>query len=171
MRATTIEGQNALLHRCALRKVHVTDGQNTRDQITSDRRSKHAWSKCVLCIPFILSGGPKECWLHTCDACVIKTWRLGLRAPLAVCNEIPTPLIFLKPKKETPFGQNLPAQAIIKTQRKLMFKASVHIRQTNLRHRRNHQTAVYITSAKQGNEQLTPFKLLSPADEVMMLRY
>ena len=71
-----------LLHRCALRKFHVTDSQNTRDQITSDRRSKRAWSNCVLCIPFILSGSPNECWLHTCDACVTTTWRLGLRAPL-----------------------------------------------------------------------------------------
>ena len=33
-----------LVQRCALRKFHVTDGQNTRDQITSDRRSKRAWS-------------------------------------------------------------------------------------------------------------------------------
>ena len=31
-----------LLQRCALRKFHVTDGQNTCDQITSDRRSKRA---------------------------------------------------------------------------------------------------------------------------------
>ena len=31
VRATTIEGQN----RCALPKFHVTDGQNTRDQITN----------------------------------------------------------------------------------------------------------------------------------------
>ena len=35
-----------------------------------------------MCIPFIHSGGPNECWLHTCDAWVIKTWRLRLRAPL-----------------------------------------------------------------------------------------
>ena len=75
-----------LLQRCALRKFHVTDGQNTRDQITSDRRSKRAWSKCVLCIPYILSGSPNECWLHTCDACVITSWRLGLRAPLVALN-------------------------------------------------------------------------------------
>ena len=27
MRATTIEGANALLYRCALRKFHVTDGK------------------------------------------------------------------------------------------------------------------------------------------------
>ena len=40
VRVTTIEGQNAfLLRRCALRKFHVIDGQNTRDKITSDRRS------------------------------------------------------------------------------------------------------------------------------------
>ena len=29
-----------LVKRCALRKFHVIDGQNTRDQIASDRRSK-----------------------------------------------------------------------------------------------------------------------------------
>ena len=34
MLATTIEG--------ALRKFHETDGQNKRDQIASDRRSKRA---------------------------------------------------------------------------------------------------------------------------------
>ena len=69
VRATT-----SLLRRCALRKFQVTDSQITRDQITSDRRSKRAWSNCVLCIPFILSGISNECWLHTCDACVITTW-------------------------------------------------------------------------------------------------
>ena len=31
-----------LLQRCALRKFHVTDGQNRRDQITCNRRSKLA---------------------------------------------------------------------------------------------------------------------------------
>ena len=46
-------------------KFHVRDSQNTRYQITSDTRSKRAWSKCVLCIPFILSGSPNKCWLHT----------------------------------------------------------------------------------------------------------
>ena len=35
VRATTIEGQNALHQRCALHTFHVTDSQNTRDQITS----------------------------------------------------------------------------------------------------------------------------------------
>ena len=68
---------------------HVTNGQNTRDQITSDRRSKRAWSNCVMCIPFILSGSPNECWLHTSDPCVITTWRLGLWAPLVACNDLP----------------------------------------------------------------------------------
>ena len=33
---------------------HVTGGQNMRDQITSDSRSKRAWSKSVLCIPSLL---------------------------------------------------------------------------------------------------------------------
>ena len=64
-----------LLQRCALRKFHVTDGQNTRDQITSDRKSKRAWSKFVLYIPYIFSGSLNEYWLHTCNACVIATWK------------------------------------------------------------------------------------------------
>ena len=38
--------------------------------------------KCVLCIPWILSGNSSECWLHACDACVITTWRSGFLAPL-----------------------------------------------------------------------------------------
>ena len=59
---------------CALRKFHVI------------RWSKHAQSNSVLCIPFIPSGSPNECWLHTCDACVITTLRLGLRAPLVARN-------------------------------------------------------------------------------------
>ena len=75
-----------LLQLCALHKFYMTDGQNTRNQITSDGRSKCVWSNCILCIPFILSGSPNECWLHTCDACVIATWRLGLWAPLVACN-------------------------------------------------------------------------------------
>ena len=54
------------------------DSQNMCDQITSDRRSKCACSRCVLCIPYILSGSPNECLLHTCDSCIITTWRLGL---------------------------------------------------------------------------------------------
>ena len=71
-----------LLQGCALRKFQVTDGHNTRDQFTGDRKSKGALSKCVLCILCILSGSPNECWLHLCDACLITTWTLGLRAPL-----------------------------------------------------------------------------------------
>ena len=50
------------------------------------RWSKLAWSNSVLCIPFTLSGRPNECLLHTCDACVITTLRLGLRTPLVACN-------------------------------------------------------------------------------------
>ena len=39
--------------------------RSTRVQITSDRRSKRAWSNCIMCIPFILNGSPTECWLNT----------------------------------------------------------------------------------------------------------
>ena len=83
------EIQTLLLQHCAfttLPKVYLTDGYNTLDQITRGRRSKRARSNCVLCIPFIFSGRPNDCWLHTCDACVITTWRLGLRAPLFARN-------------------------------------------------------------------------------------
>ena len=73
---------------CVFRKFHLMDSQNTHDQITSDRRSKCVWSNCILCIPLILSGSPNESCLHTCDACVITTWRLGLRSSLAARNYI-----------------------------------------------------------------------------------
>ena len=71
---------NFALHGCVLSKFFVIDGQNTHDQIMRGR-SKRTWSSCVLCVPFILSGSPNECWLNTCDACVIKTWTLGFWAP------------------------------------------------------------------------------------------
>ena len=77
-----------LLQRCALIKFHVRGGQNTRDQITSDRRSKRAWSHCIMCIPFILNGSPNECCIHICDACVTTTWRLGLLATTGARNEL-----------------------------------------------------------------------------------
>ena len=75
-----------LLYHYALRKFHMTDNQNTRDQITSDRKSNSMWSNCILCIPFILSGSLNECWLHTSDASVITTWRFGLWAPVVPRN-------------------------------------------------------------------------------------
>ena len=50
------------------------------DQITSNRRSKHARSGYVLCIAFILNGNQKEFWLYRCYACVIVTRRLVLRS-------------------------------------------------------------------------------------------
>ena len=75
VRATTIEGQNAFaLSLCSA-------------YVSCDSWSKHAWSDCVLCSPFILRGSPNECWLHTCHACAITTWRWGLRAPLVARNK------------------------------------------------------------------------------------
>ena len=53
MRAKTIEGQNAFAP-----SLCVTDRQNTRDQITSDRRSKHPWSnklRSVLSVEVLVS--------------------------------------------------------------------------------------------------------------------
>ena len=77
-----------LLQRWALIKFHVRGGQNTRDQITSDRRSKRAWSHCIMCIPFILSGSPNEYCIHICDACLTTTWRLGLLVTTGARNEL-----------------------------------------------------------------------------------
>ena len=46
VRATTIGGSNAIKRFCSnavlLRKFHLTDGQNTREQLTRGRRSKRA---------------------------------------------------------------------------------------------------------------------------------
>ena len=53
MRAKTIEGQNAFAP-----SLCVTDSQNTRDQITSDRRSKHPRSnklRSVLSVEVLVS--------------------------------------------------------------------------------------------------------------------
>ena len=72
---------------CSMRKFHATHSQNTCDHTTSDSKFKRAWSNCVLCIPFILSGSPNECCLHTCHACVITTRRLGLRATRGAHNK------------------------------------------------------------------------------------
>ena len=49
-----------LLQRSVLCRFHATDSQNMRDQITTGRTSKHGWSHCLLCIPFILSGSPNK---------------------------------------------------------------------------------------------------------------
>ena len=79
VRATTVK--TLLLQRCALRKFHVTNGQNLCEQVTSDRRSKfHSF------LVEVQTNALNECWLHMCDACVITTWRLGLQAPLVTRN-------------------------------------------------------------------------------------
>ena len=82
VRATKIESQNALLHCYALPKFYVTDSQNTRDLITSDRRSKRAWSNCVLGIPFILSGSPNDATYMQC----IRNNNLDIRIAGSSCR-------------------------------------------------------------------------------------
>ena len=57
-------------------RLRGVEGRNACNQIAF-------W---LLCIPFILTGSRNECWVHICDACVITTWRLGLRAPLVARN-------------------------------------------------------------------------------------
>ena len=56
------------------------------------RKQAQCSSKSVL--NFILSGSPNECWLDTCDACVMKTWRLGLRAPIVKFAVGPSDLLY-----------------------------------------------------------------------------
>ena len=89
--ATTIEGQNIFAPTLCFAQVSCDRWSKHafHDQITSDRKSECEWSNRILCIPFIpfiLSGSPNECWLHTCNACMISTRRLGLRAPLVAHN-------------------------------------------------------------------------------------
>ena len=90
-----------LLQRCAnLCSFHVTDGQNMHYQITRGKRSKRTRSNCILCLLFILSGSPNECWLRTCDACILTTWRLGLRpllSPVIKAHVFPLPSVGAKP--------------------------------------------------------------------------
>ena len=86
MQATTIEGQSTFAPALCFAQVSRDGWSKDARSEMSDRKSKRVWLTCVLCIPYILSGNPNECWLHTCDTCVITTWRLGLWAPLVVCN-------------------------------------------------------------------------------------
>ena len=53
-------------------KLQGTEGPNARDQIAFN--AFHS---------FFNSGSPNKCWLHTCEACVIRTWRLGCRLLLS----------------------------------------------------------------------------------------
>ena len=57
-------------------------------QIISDRRSKRASSDCVLCIPIIVTGSPREYVAGFIIAVHIMpaSWRLELRSPLVVLN-------------------------------------------------------------------------------------
>ena len=61
-----------LLQRCALRKFHVTDGQNTRDTITSDRRSRRAYARdrIAFCAfhSFLVEVQTHTGYIHTTNA-------------------------------------------------------------------------------------------------------
>ena len=62
-----------MVETCMIR-LRVIESPKVRDQ-------------SALFIPYIVSGNPNECsWLHTCDACILATWILGLRAPLVACH-------------------------------------------------------------------------------------
>ena len=50
-----------------------------RDQIMRCKRLKGVMKLLFFCTS--IHSSLNKCWLHTCDACVITTWRLGLRAP------------------------------------------------------------------------------------------
>ena len=68
--------QTLLLQHCALRKFLVSDGQNkTRVIRLRGVEGRNARDQ----IAFFRSAKSKR---HTCDTCVMTTWRLGLWAPL-----------------------------------------------------------------------------------------
>ena len=56
-------------------RLRVIEGPNAPDQLHSLHCIHSLWN-----------------WLHICDACVIATWKLGLRTPLvAHNNQLPAP--------------------------------------------------------------------------------
>ena len=69
-----------LLQRCALCKFHVVEGENARNQVTTDKTFKRSSSEFILCISLTLSRSLNECWLHSNHASVTITWSLGLYA-------------------------------------------------------------------------------------------
>lgn len=69
-----------LLQRGILSEFHLVEGQNARDQVTTDKRFKRSSSEFILCISLILSRSLNECWLHSNHARLTITWRLGLYA-------------------------------------------------------------------------------------------
>ena len=77
-----------LLHCCALCKFPLTDSQNMHDQIVRVIEGPNAPDQLhsLHCIHSLWN------WLHICDACIIATWKLGLRTPLvAHNNQLPAP--------------------------------------------------------------------------------
>ena len=61
--ATTIKVPNTF---APALQFQVKDGQNTRGYEGIRRvEGPNAHDQSVLCIPFILSGSPNKCWLHT----------------------------------------------------------------------------------------------------------
>ena len=80
VRATTIEGQirfcsNAVLF-ASFTSKHAWSDYNRGEGPNC------AWSRFRSVHSIILNGSP-----HTCRACVIETWRLGLRVPLVARNK------------------------------------------------------------------------------------
>ena len=55
-------------------RLRGVEGRNARDQIA------------FCAFHSFLVGVQTKCWLHTCDTCIMTTWRLGLRAPLVARN-------------------------------------------------------------------------------------
>lgn len=74
-----------LLLRCVLRKFQAI-GQNTRDQISKDMRSKRAWSNCILYISLHSSPESKRMLATHVLRMRNSNMEKGLRAP--VCNWI-----------------------------------------------------------------------------------
>ena len=64
----------------------MIDGQSMCDQISSDQGANVSDQIAFCAFHSFLVGSPNERWLHTCDACVLTTWRLEMWAPLFAHN-------------------------------------------------------------------------------------
>ena len=74
----------------------------------------------IIIIIIIISGSPNECWVHTCDACVITTWSPGDQD----CGLLLSPAITIERIHSR--GQHL---IIYKNKRKFLHKKRVQFPQ------------------------------------------
>ena len=98
----------ATIRWCTLLNLSHDRWSNMRDQITSERRSKLAWSYCFCAFhSFIVEVQTMLATYSKCCSCIVATWRLGLRAPLDACNKMIHIVLFFDDYKSIYFKQSL----------------------------------------------------------------